>query len=69
MPRRSFPNIEYRRFPGHKHLVGYARVSGVWHIHGRSGSWYARCASNRSAGLGAFYASTLSEVSQRLNSL
>lgn len=67
--RQSFDNIEYRRFPGHKYLVGYARLSGVWHIHGRSGAWYARCATNRAAGLCAFHASTLAEVSSRLNSL
>lgn len=67
--RRSFGNIESRRFPGHRYLVGYARLSGVWHIHGRSGAWYARCQTNRCAGLGAFYAETLAEISSRLNSL
>ena len=67
--RRAFPNIESRRFPGHPYLVGYARLSGVWHIHGRSGAWYARCQTNRSCGLSAFHACTLAEVSNRLDSL
>ena len=67
--RQSFPNIEYQRFPGSAYYTGYAPLSGVWHIHGRSGSWYARCQTNRCAGLGAFYAETLAEISSRLNSL
>ena len=66
--RRSFPNIESRRFPGHRYLVGYSRTGRAWHIHGRSGQWYAR-STNPNDWLGAFHAATLAEVSQRLNSL
>jgi hypothetical protein len=66
--RQSFDNIEFLRFPGHEYLVGYAPLSGVWHITGTSGAWYARCATTRAAGLGAFHANTLAEVSSQLQS-
>lgn len=68
MSRRSFPNIESCKFPGHNYYVGYAPLSGVWRISGKSGAWYARCTTERAAGLGAFWANTLAEVSARLES-
>lgn len=68
MTRQSFPNIEYQRFPGKAYYTGYAPLSGVWHIHGHSGAWYARCTTNRAPGLAAFWASSLAEVSRMLES-
>lgn len=65
---RSFPNIECRPFHGQAHRVGYAPLSGVWHIKGKSGAYYARCTTGRAVGLGAFCATTLAEVSTKLAS-
>ena len=66
--RRTFPNIEYWPLPGKGYRVGYATLSGVWHIKGNSRSgYYARCTTDRAAGFGAFYARTLAEVSKQLN--
>lgn len=61
---QSFDNVEYLPFPGHKYRVGYATLSGVWHIHGSTGAYYARCTTGLAAGLGAFHAATLAEVSK-----
>ena len=64
---RSFDNIEYRPFPGQDHLVGYAPLSGVWHIRkSGGGNWYAQCQTRRACGIGAFYAVSLQEVSNHL---
>ena len=65
---RSFHNIESRPFPGHAYRVGYARVSGVWHIfNAGKGGWYAVCQTNRSAGVGRIFTSTLAEISSKLD--
>lgn len=64
---KSYHNIEKSAFkPGT--YVGYARISGVWHIRGTSGNWYARCTTERASGVGAFFARTLDEVSKELSS-
>jgi hypothetical protein len=68
--RKGYDNIEYCRFPGHKHLVGYATLSGVWHIYKCTDrTWYAICrAPFPVGGIGAFYAADLAEVSNQLRS-
>lgn len=62
---RSFPNIEYRPFPGHKHRVGYAG-GHVWHIQRitTNGTTKYLC-TNQTTGE-RFYRKTLAEVSIRL---
>ena len=63
---RSFDNIEYRPFFGHKYRVGYAPLSGIWHVFQCSDRTYrASCTTNR-GGLGYFFADTLAEVSKEL---
>lgn len=72
--RRSFDNIERNRKPLNATLgagcyVGYATLSGVWYIRKAGKSiWYAYCTTDRSAGVGAFYADTMQEVSAKLRS-
>lgn len=63
---RSFHNIE--KLPGKSHRTGYAPLSGVWHVTGSTGDYYARCRTDRAAGLGAFFARTLADVSRELES-
>lgn len=65
---RSYHNIEYRPFYGKNYRVGYAPISGVWHICGSRGAYYATCQTGRAAGLGSFCAGTLAEVSKKLAS-
>ena len=65
---QSFDNVEYRPFPGQSHRVGYAPLSGVWHIKGSAGHYYAVCQTRRAAGIGCFYAVSLQEVSDKLRS-
>lgn len=62
---RSYHNIEYRPFHGKRYRVGYAPLSGVWHINGTSGRYYCVCQTGRDV-LGVFHASSLSEVSSML---
>jgi hypothetical protein len=62
---RSFPNIEYRPFPGHKYRVGYAPLSGVWHIHGSGKEYVARCMTMRDS-IGYVFARTLADMSSIL---
>lgn len=39
--RKSFHNIEYRRFPGASYYVGYSADGRSWRIHGNPGNWSA----------------------------
>lgn len=58
-------NIE--QLPGKAHRTGYAPLSGVWFITGKTGHYYARARDpERAAGLAAFWARTLREVSAEL---
>lgn len=63
---RNLHNIE--KLPGKKHWTGYSPLSGVWHITGKTGAYYARCTTGRAAGLGAFWCRTLAEASKELGS-
>lgn len=64
--RKSFDNIEYNKFPGQKHYVGYAPLSGVWRIKGTTGRYVAFCQSGRDP-LGSFCADSLAECSSLLS--
>jgi len=66
--RQSFDNIEYNKFPGHHYYVGYAPISGVWHITGDTGRYIVYCKTNRAAGIGCFTAATLADISRELRS-
>lgn len=61
-----YDNIEYRPFPGKTYRVGYARLSGVWHIYKMKDGYYVKKASSI-GGHQAFHAQTLLEGSDRLN--
>ena len=65
---RSFDNIEYHPFLGHAYHVGYARLSGVWHIHKSGRGYLAICTTDRAPGVGCFHAANLAEVSNKLRS-
>lgn len=65
---KSFENIEFRPFPGKDYRVGYARLSGVWHIWGSTRTGYrARCQTGRDT-LGIIFTDTLAEMSDNLMS-
>lgn len=61
---KSYPNIEKSAF-SNRQYVGYAPISGVWHIKGKTGAWWAWCQTGRDK-LGCVSTRTLQEMSDKL---